>query len=225
MNHFLYISLLLFGLQPSPDSLQSQVPDTLLDHPIEINNYDPYLLERAILIATNAAREAHGLPPVAPHALLRQSATRTSLEQAETQRLSHTSVYPERRHLEDRIKMEGIDLVNVIIGENLGVDYILRIADHSFYIDPSTDASVPMDAETRQPILKYTYRQFGAAMVNHWLGSRGHRKNLLNPDFEWIGVGAVTGMYQDFESIYVTQHFLGRIKPPNQSRLNKTVNP
>jgi len=215
MSHYLILILLLLGLQNSPDSLQSQSPTSLLDYSIRIKTYNPYLLERAIIIATNAAREEYNLSPVASHTLLHQSATTYSIEQAEMQTLSHTSIYPERLHLDDRIKLEGIDLINVTIGENLGVDYILQIADRYYYMDTSTDTQIPVDAETHKPILNFTYRQFGKAMVDHWIVSPGHRENLLNPHFEWIGVGAVTGSFQEFESIYVTQHFLGRIQPPN----------
>ena len=159
------------------------------------------------------ARERQGLSPLTSESRLRRSAIRMSSEQSERKTLSHTSLYAETRHLSDRLKREGIQLSNVTMGENLGVDYVLQIADRYFTIDTSTGAPIPMDAETNAPIPNFTYRQFGKAMVEHWLGSPGHREILLNPKFEWIGVGAVLGDYQGFESIYVTQHFLGRIRP------------
>jgi len=205
MNGFHILSMLLLELQLAPTSP--------LDQTILRDTFSTSLLERAVIIATNQARGDLGISPVTSHAQLQISATRMSLELAERKTLSHTSINPETRHLEDRLERAGIDMINVTIGENLGVDYLLQIANRYFYIDTSTGASVPVDAETHQPILNFTYRQFGQAMVNHWLESLGHREILLNPKFEWIGIGAVLGEFQGFESIYVTQHFLGRIQP------------
>lgn len=213
MNHFIYLILLCSCLQSGSDPALQQSSHSPLDRPIHTNTYNPRLVESAIFIATNATRKTHGLCLLASHDQLRESAIKTSREQADNQALSHTSINPGRRHLNDRIKLEGVDLVNTIIAENLGVDYILQIAERYFYIDTSTEAPIPIDAETHRPINSYTYRQFGEAMVNHWMASPAHRKNILCQHFEWMGVGAAIGQYQGYPAIYVTQHFSGRITP------------
>ena len=53
--------------------------------------------------------------------------------------------------------------------------------------------------EDRLATAKYNWRSFGenlalgqssaADAVESWMHSRGHRKNILNPDFEELGVG------------------------------------
>lgn len=202
--------MLLAPHQP-PDSADVRVSGGELDRAIDTAACDAALVEEAVFAAANKARAARNLNPLLPHPVLSRSARKTSLEQARNRTLSHTSRDPERRHLQDRLRKEGIRLINVTVGENLGVDYILRIADRPFYMDSTRVPPAPVNAETLNPIAPFTYRQFGETMVDHWLNSPTHRENLLNPRFEWMGVGAVSGLYQDFDAVYVTQHFLGRI--------------
>lgn len=213
MNHrFFIILLVLLWLQQNPVAVRTESFDSVLDHPIRVSTYNPGWMESAVLIATNQARAAHRLQPVTLHAALQRSAEQTSREQARNGTLSHISRDPERQFLEDRLKQEGIPLVNVTLAENLGVDYILKIANRPFYMDSTGRSPYPVDAGTRKPVPPYTYRQFARTMVSHWMASPGHRKNLLNPRFKWMGVGAVLGSYRGFESIYVTQHFLGPLR-------------
>jgi uncharacterized protein YkwD len=42
------------------------------------------------------------------------------------------------------------------------------------------------------------------AVVTAWMGSEGHRENILNPDFQEIGIGSASG---SDGSIYWTQDF------------------
>ncbi|MCU1599439.1 MAG: Allergen V5/Tpx related-like protein [Frankiales bacterium] len=42
-------------------------------------------------------------------------------------------------------------------------------------------------------------------MVNAWMNSQGHRKNLLNPSYNYIGIGAVRG---SDGHVYGVQDFL-----------------
>jgi uncharacterized protein YkwD len=42
-------------------------------------------------------------------------------------------------------------------------------------------------------------------VMNAWMNSDGHRKNILNPDFTEIGVGYVKG-----DTTYWTQQFIGK---------------
>jgi len=49
-------------------------------------------------------------------------------------------------------------------------------------------------------------------MVLNWMNSPGHRENILNKEFHRIGIGISLGKFKGFESIYVTQNFLGLFK-------------
>lgn len=43
------------------------------------------------------------------------------------------------------------------------------------------------------------------AAVNAWMNSPAHRKNILNPDFQEMGVGVVKGEYSDSAGTHQTQ--------------------
>ena len=43
------------------------------------------------------------------------------------------------------------------------------------------------------------------AVMEGWMNSSGHRKNILDPDFEYIGVG----LYEEYSMYYWTQLFIG----------------
>jgi len=58
--------------------------------------------------------------------------------------------------------------------------------------------------------------QTSEGMVRAWMSSPAHRKNILNPDYDDIGIGVVKGEYTDdkgtHETIMVTNMF-GKEKP------------
>lgn len=45
------------------------------------------------------------------------------------------------------------------------------------------------------------------------MSSKGHRDNLLNPDYEMVGIGIVRGKN---DSLYITQEFARRCEPRQQ---------
>jgi uncharacterized protein YkwD len=64
---------------------------------------------------------------------------------------------------------------------------------------------------------KYPWRTHGenigynntnpAAMHRSWMNSPGHRKNILNPNFREIGVGAIPGTFRGSRTIMYTADF------------------
>jgi uncharacterized protein YkwD len=70
-----------------------------------------------------------------------------------------------------------------------------------------------VDARTEKPIPYQTYRSFAERMVKNWMDSPGHRDNLLNPQFDRIGIGIVSGVFRKFHALYITQNFIGPIQP------------
>ncbi len=44
-------------------------------------------------------------------------------------------------------------------------------------------------------------------IVNSWMNSPSHKKNLLNPAFQEIGIGVAKGMYKGKEMVFVVQFF------------------
>ena len=49
--------------------------------------------------------------------------------------------------------------------------------------------------------------QTAAEAVRGWINSPGHRRNLLNREYDTTGVGASFGIWQGYKAVYLTQVF------------------
>jgi len=68
--------------------------------------------------------------------------------------------------------------------------------------------------------------QTAEGMVNAWMNSDLHRKNILNPDFEEMGIGVVKGEYAESGQIHdtiIVSNMFGRKKPAIVEVFNKIV--
>lgn len=192
---------------------QSRVDHSAFNQPLRPGRIDEKLLEHALIYHTNLVRQTHELGICRPDEILRVAAIGHSEELSRRGLLSHESRKKTSRTLEDRLRSAGMDLGNTVMGENLGVDYYLRIADVPFYTQSIGGKIRYIDARTEKPIPYQTYRSFAERMVRNWLNSPGHRENLLNSRFDRIGIGIASGPFRKFQALYVTQNFIGPIPP------------
>ena len=169
------------------------------------------LLERTIIYFTNREREKHRLRTCTYNEKLREAARSHSEEMVRRRYFAHQSPIPENRELLDRIDKTGIPMDNTIMGENIGVDYFLKIAGVHYYKTYSQGKIVYISVDTEEPIGYQSYRDFAKSMVDNWMKSPGHRENILNEKFDRIGIGVAVGEYKGFDAIYVTQNFIGPI--------------
>ena len=185
-----------------------------IDKKIYPGQLNTYLLGNAIIKYTNLQREKYGLKPLSVLYTLQQAANKHSKEMASMHYFSHQSPIKKNQNLTDRLKNEGFRLVNVTVGENIGVDYFLQIANIPFYTTTIRGRTIYTNADTGNPIDYQTYKDFALRMVQNWMKSPSHRKNILNPQYERIGCGIAPGIYQGMKAIYVTQNFSGSLRPP-----------
>ena len=63
----------------------------------------------------------------------------------------------------------------------------------------------------------YTYSEMAKSVVDSWMNSPGHRANILNPDYFYLGCGCAP--YEDKKDGYsvtyfkLTQNFGGKLMP------------
>jgi uncharacterized protein YkwD len=179
---------------------------------LDPRHFMPDSLELAILEAANRERIRKGLPTLVWDDRLGRSARRYSRDMAERRKISHETRTPGLKTLSDRLKRFGIPLMNATVAENLAVDYCLNISDIPYFVETRSGKKEYIDANTGQPIRPHSYQSFARQTVAHWMESPGHRRNLLNPEFESLGVGASVGRYQGLDAVYVTQHFWGSLE-------------
>ena len=170
---------------------------------------DRALLEETLIHFTNRVRKENRLVILRPDTLLTTTARKHSKEMAGMNYFSHQSPVAGNRTMEQRFENSGIALRDVVLGENIGVDYFLDIAGKPYYREYVNGKLTCINARTEEPIPFQTYESFARQMVDNWMKSPGHRENILNRAFDRIGLGVAPGNYQEFPAVYVTQNFLG----------------
>jgi len=144
-------------------------------------------IERAFFYAVNATRVAHGLNALIWHDDVATAARAHSQELVDYDRWTHEGV--DGSGVADRIRREGVQ-INAA-GENLGAGERLDVfsyMDMAWFIIYGR-ADVPNDP-------------------NSWMGSPGHRANMLNPDWTHTGLGVAVGNDNSRFDLYITQKFI-----------------
>jgi uncharacterized protein YkwD len=131
-------------------------------------NFDHALLARAIFEETNRVRLAHGVPPLARLPALDAAAEEQAFYMELALDAKHDNPIAGEHTTADRIAHAG--LAPSAFGENV-------------LMQSARDGVSPADPN-------YTYSSVAAACVNSWLGSPGHRENLLDPKFTHLGCAA-----------------------------------
>ena len=123
----------------------------------------PKELERRIFQLTNNARRQNRLPTLDPDDNLAANARAKSDDMLKNNYFSHTN--PEGKSLKDRLQEEKPASIRTIsrIGENI-------------YMGSRFDYAVDIKTQAR-------------LIVDGWMTSPGHRRNILNPDFTHMGIG------------------------------------
>jgi uncharacterized protein YkwD len=139
----------------------------------------PKELERRIFQLTNDARRKNGLPPLAWDDNLTLKAREKSDDMLQKNYFSHTS--PEGKTLKDRMQEEKPATIRNLsrIGENI-------------YMGSRLDYAVDIKTQAR-------------LIVDGWMTSPGHRRNILDPNYTHLGVGVSA---RD-KMCYATQVFAG----------------
>jgi uncharacterized protein YkwD len=151
-----------------------------------IETFDGRLLAYQIFLATNRVRADYGLNPLYDMA---------ELDSAADLQAEHTSLMALNEHdnpvrgehtVSDRVAKAGV--VAVFAAENAIVE----------------PARLPSEAPDRD----YTYAQVAETIVQDWMGSPGHRVNILASRFNRLGCAARAGHIAPWDQrIYAIQDF------------------
>jgi uncharacterized protein YkwD len=144
----------------------------------------PKELERRIFQLTNEARHKNGLPALDWDNSLAAKAREKSDDMLKNNYFSHTN--PEGKTLKDRFQEEKPASYRTIsqIGENI-------------YMGDRLDYTTDIKTQTR-------------LIVDSWMTSPGHRRNILDPKYTHLGVGVAA---KD-KMCYATQVFAGMKSRP-----------
>ena len=183
---------------------------------VSFSNLD--LLDAAIFWMTNVEREKNGLAPFRFHYKLRQMAILHSEQMRLHKFFSHENPYEARyKTLDDRLdamKDGSFDGFRTW-GENIA-QYPTLNGPNSFSVEFRN--GIPhFFAPDGSEILHCTCKEFAYKVVDGWMHSPGHRANILNPQFEYLGCGCA-GFEEQGNSVAIlyfnlTQNFGGGLIP------------
>ena len=150
---------------------------------VTAENFNDTLLERLIMEELNTKRRYHGKHQLEYYAPIYPPAKFHVNAMVKHNFFSHVNPHSnEMRDLETRIKTTGLDLdgwaENILYTDNLGLN------GSPYYIETIRGEEVVKSQRTRKVVHPVTYRELAMTMVDQWMGSKGHRRNMLYPDFD-----------------------------------------
>lgn len=208
------LSLLLLAITPaacasSPSAAASVKLDDAttraLAQPVTPETFDATTLQIALFHASNAARAQHGRAPLAYDARLALAAQLHAERMIQLSFFSHTDPHDAALAAPgDRARAMGIP--NPFIAENIAqqqsIDYqsgrpvYQRGGRGKFSYTPDGPILPPR-----------TYAQLADTLIQQWMDSPGHRKNMLSTDALQLGCGAAITWKDDFPTVYAVQNF------------------
>ncbi len=174
--------------------------------PLSKNTLNRTILEDLIIYFTNRERIKKHLPPCRKDETLRILSYEHSRKMASRGRIFHNNL-PEKKLIDSFSVIKSF-----VTGENVGVDYFLKIASIPFIQKKIEGKIVYIRADDGSVIRPQTHEEFAKNMVKSWMKSEGHSKNILNKNFNRIGIGIAVGKFNGLDAIYVTQTFVGPLK-------------
>jgi uncharacterized protein YkwD len=151
---------------------------------------DVSLLDAAIFWFTNVERRKHNLKQFQFHDKLRQAAILHSEQMKRHNFFDHNNNFDARyKTLTDRINSVKDSTFQGFSswGENIA-DYPIIEANKNFTIE-NRNGTERFFSMSGAEILPYTYYDYAKTVVDGWMNSPGHRANILNPDFKYLGCG------------------------------------
>lgn len=164
------------------------------------------MLDAAVRAEVNYHRCRAGLRPLGPaNTALVQVAAAHSRWMAQSRTLSHRSTVAGKSSLKDRIRAANI---RARAGaENIGMVHRYRLDGQRFRILDSQQCRFA--SQSGDPLPAHTYASLARHAVGLWMGSSGHRKNILNPQVTRVSTAAAFGSGQYCGQFWLTQNFVG----------------
>jgi uncharacterized protein YkwD len=199
-----------------------------LNEQISRNIANIHLLNAAIFYCTNYERYKLNIPVCKFHEKLLEMSMLHSTQMNRYNFFSHENPYNSRyRTLQNRLESVYDNAFKGFwsYGENIA-DYPLIKADERFVIKRIMDVERYFSVGGRK-ILPCSYYEFAKTVVNGWMHSEGHRRNILNPEFMYLGCGCVA--YERKETNHtmryfkVTQNFGGELIYQKANKIIKVI--
>jgi len=163
------------------------------------------LISSWIIFYTNIERVKNNLTPVQYDLDLEKAALWQAEYCTKIKKLDHVAVVDRMSKFKDRIEFFGGKCGNC--GENLNVKFSANF--EGIPVSIKKDGNGTYYDFGSNTISWLNEQKIGYIMLDSWMKSPGHRKNILNAGFIWMGAGIAKGIYANNSSYYGCQVFNG----------------
>lgn len=179
---------------------------------IDFNKVDYPLLNAAIFYVTSKERKQLGMRPFKYSERCEQAAFGHAQDMVTYDFYSHNSTVNGKETLRDRLDLVGIS--ETYSAENIINTFGIQYQSGKPVFTPAQNGG-PFFSYTKAgtPIPNHTYLSLAKAVVEVWFNSPGHRKNILNPEFNYMGAGAFfykDKKFFDVDKVKAVQVFTGK---------------
>ncbi len=166
--------------------------EKLFHEQLDFDSIDYIRLHAAIFFVTNEERARNKLSFLEYAPELERAAQMHSRDMYENSFFSHYNTYDSNKKTpNDRAALAGI--LNPYTAENIATSHGLRYkSGDKVFVRGNGQFSYRMDGELIPP---HTYLSLAETIVESWMNSKGHRKNILSGDALQLGCG--TYFYRD----------------------------
>ncbi|MBE7436958.1 MAG: CAP domain-containing protein [Spirochaetales bacterium] len=183
---------------------------------IDFEKIDYPLLNAAVFYETNRMRKAHRLSEFSHSPGLERAAFGHSMDMVKRKFFSHNSPVRGKETMGKRLALEGID--TGFRGENIATSFGIEYEAGKSVFGPDQNGGYFSYTHKGDPIENHTYAGLARAVVKQWMDSPGHRANILNPKFTFLGTGGYHFQKREFfnmDNFQFTQNFASVKGPAN----------
>lgn len=181
---------------------------------IAFSGVDYELLAAAVFHETNRRRAAHNLSILGYREELMEAAAIQATGMRRSERVSHQHPDQETRTLADRV--DHVGLTPAFSAENVAMTFGLRYEGGRPVVPSEKNGATVFSYEPGgEPIESHTYLSFARALLDQWMDSPGHRKNILHQEPEQLGAAhahGTSGIGMDI--FYCAQVFFTELNVP-----------
>lgn len=169
-------------------------------------NHD--LIDAAVFHETNRRRKEHAFPALAYDTKAREAAAIQSRAMAKHGFVGHGNPFnSELRTAMQRAQKAGLE--PQVLAENVASAFARNYdGGELFYVRIEDGQQIFSKEPGGPPIRMRTYIEFADALLDDWMSSPGHRKNILDNAVEYLGAACAVAVQDDgMERVYCTQVF------------------
>ena len=157
---------------------------------LDFENLDLGLLDAAVFHETNRHRRDKGLSSLGFEPVLREAAAVQVRGMIQVQEISHEHPDADKKTLGDRFELLGIS--SRVRAENVAQVFGIRYESGTDVYKRMKEGRAVFSLQAGGPAIQpHTYASFATHLLDEWMASPGHRKNILMEDLKTLGTSSL----------------------------------